>query len=65
MDWLQGVYDLSLTLSISLSLSLSLLYPISLLSLLSMLQRDLDFAITYAFEGELMQVNMKQTYHMR
>lgn len=28
-------------------------------------KRDLDFTITYNFEGELMRVNLKQSYHMR
>ena len=29
------------------------------------IQRDLDFTITYNFDGELMDINLKQQYNMR
>ena len=29
------------------------------------LQRDLDFTVTFNFDGELMDINLKQDYHMR
>jgi hypothetical protein len=47
-----------------LFLSLSL-FPSPSLSLSPHTQRDLDFTVTYSFDGELMQLNAKQDYHMR